>query len=131
MNLKILHIIIILCAAVSACGGRPVIVPDQADKYEMMDCIDPSPDLVRVAGESDGKSPGGYKVKLTGNVEVNETGDVYIVVNPESKSRRTYLVTGKLKEQVASFKGEAVRVVCCFLEAGEWSGTVRVYAVSR
>ncbi len=93
-----------------------------------MECI--SGTLLRAAGDRTETVTGDYMYTLTGIVEVNETGDVYIVQNPESRSRKSYLVTGNLRPKVAGENGRIITVKCCSLENGEWSGTVRVYEIS-
>lgn len=132
--LPVLLLAAILSAAV--CSDKPVketasklgTVSESSDKYNSMECIDPLSGILKKKNTGDTASRS-IKVELHGTVEVNETGDVYIVINPRSKSRETYLVTGAKKRAVAGFRGRQVNVKCCFLEKRRWSGTVRVYEV--
>ncbi|HQO41187.1 MAG TPA: hypothetical protein PK986_12010 [Spirochaetota bacterium] len=119
---------------VCACSEKPVKetvvrpAPVPADRYNSMDCIDP---LTGITGlKNSGKtSAQSFRIELHGIVEVNGAGDVYIVINPRSKSRETYLVTGAKKRAVAVFKGRRINVKCCLLEKKRWSGTIRVYEI--
>lgn len=124
-----------LCAALSvACTDKPVKetasrpAAVSPDRYNSMECIDPLADIMKIKS-SGGMANQSIKIELHGTVEVNEAGDVYIVINPQSKSRETYLVTGSKKQAVAGFRGRKVNVKCCFLEKRRWSGTVRVYEI--
>lgn len=128
---------VMLCATLSvACADKPVketttkpgTVSASSDRYNSMECIDPLSGIVKMKNSGDKKNLS-FDVKLNGTVEVNESGDVYIVINPKSKSRETYMVTGSKKQAVAGFRGRMVNVRCCFLEKRQWSGTVRVYEI--
>lgn len=107
---------------------KPGTVSASSDRYNTMECIDPLSGIVKIKNSGEKKNLS-FDVELHGTVEVNETGDVYIVINPRSKSRETYMVTGSKKRAVAAFKGRAINVKCCFLEKRQWSGTVRVYEI--
>ena len=134
-NIFIFLTAVMLCAALSgACTDKPVketvsrpVVVSQ-DRYNSMECINPLSDIMKIESSGDTANQS-FRVELHGTVEVNESGDVYIVINPRSKSRETYLVTGAKKKAVAGFRGRAVNVKCCFLEKRRWSGTVRVYEI--
>lgn len=124
-------LVILIAASASLYSCRPAVVADPVDKYESMECVDSLSDYYKADMNDDINYVPAYIFNLTGFVESNGTGDVYIVVNPESKSRRTYLVTGKLKQQLAAMKGRVVTVKCCYLEKRMWSGTVRVYEILK
>ena len=134
-NIFIIIQTVILCSMFAgACSEKPVKEtasrPEtvSSDRYNSMECIDPLSGILKIKNTGDTTNRS-FKVELHGTVEVNSTGDVYIVINPRSKSRETYLVTGAKKRAVAGFKGRAVNVKCCFLEKRKWSGTVRVYEI--
>ena len=130
---------IILLAATSAviclasCGGQGAAVKSTPDKYNSMPCLDPAVALPLKAEKpvKTESSVDSYKVELKGLVEVNETGQVYLILDPSSKSRRTYLVTGDLTDKVAVLKGKTITVKCCYLEKRTWSGTIRVYEILK
>ncbi len=73
--------------------------------------------------------PSSSIVKVRGMVEMNSNGAVYIVEKWTSRSRKSYLVTGKLAQNAADLKGKVITVKCCFLERKAWSGVVRVYEI--
>ena len=131
--MKSLPIFISLIFLFSAsCNARDGAVKRSDDKYSSMPCIEPfEAGLIKREGPAGKKSEASYRVKLKGFVETNTSGDVYIVLNPESKSRKSYLVTGELKQKVAAMKGKTVTVVCCYLERRYWSGIIRVYEIIR
>jgi len=121
----------IFCLA--SCGSQGTAVKSTPDKYSAMPCLDPDIALPikgvkPVKTESAADS---YKVELKGLVEVNETGQVYLVLDPLSKSRRTYLVTGDLAGKAAGLKGKTITVKCCYLEKRQWSGTIRIYEILK
>ncbi len=67
--------------------------------------------------------------KLIGLVEVN--GDnVYIVSNYTSRSRVSYCVEGRLKDDVAKLEGKIIEVKGETQRIG-WSGTVKVEKIVR
>ena len=67
--------------------------------------------------------------KLIGLVEVN--GDnVYIVSNYTSRSRVSYCVEGRLKDDVAKLEGKIIEVKGETQRIG-WSGTIKVEKIVR
>ncbi|HPR38121.1 MAG TPA: hypothetical protein PLT13_11045 [Spirochaetota bacterium] len=114
----------------ASCNSQIIIDKSGTDKYSSMPCVEPA-EIELVKPVKTKTADDSYKVELKGLVEVNETGQVYLVINPSSKSRRTYLVTGELTDKVAGYKGETVTVKCCYLEKRTWSGTIRVYEILK
>jgi len=131
--MKQILFIISMILFVASCGSQATIVKSTPDKYNSMPCLDPAVALPLKAEKpvKTESSVDSYKVELKGLVEVNETGQVYLILDPSSKSRRTYLVTGDLTDKVAVLKGKTITVKCCYLEKRTWSGTIRVYEILK
>lgn len=130
--MRTLHLsvpVLILFISCSA-GGTSTT---KSDKYSNLPCVFPAEFelVVKDNPVKRSESEDAYKVELKGLVEVNEKGDVYIVTDPDSRSRRTYLVTGELTRNVAALNGKTVVVKCCFLEKRTWSGIIRVYEIKK
>lgn len=65
------------------------------------------------------------KSSVTGTVEVSDDGNyVYVVIDPESKSRKSYEVLGDLKAEVAEFVGEELTVCGELTVHSQWSGEI-------
>lgn len=126
LNFFMLSVILLI----SSCGSLAVTLKSGTDKYSSMPCVEPA-EIELVKPVKTKTTDDSYKVELKGLVEVNETGQVYLVINPSSKSRRTYLVTGDLADKVAGMKGKTITVKCCYLEKRTWSGTIRVYEILK
>ncbi len=63
--------------------------------------------------------------ELEGIVEVYKD-DVYIVVNPDCKCRRSYKVLGRFKNVIMELKGETIRVRGRIKKFSPWSGEIYV-----
>ncbi len=63
--------------------------------------------------------------ELEGVVEVYRD-DVYIVVNPECKCRRSYKVLGRYRDVIRELKGETIRVRGRIKKFSPWSGEIYV-----
>lgn len=118
---------------ITSCNSQGTSVKSNSDKFSSMSCIAPADILSAKSGKpvKTESAADSYKVELKGLVEVNETGQVYLVADPLSKSRKTYLVTGDFTGKVAGLKGKTITVKCCYLEKRQWSGTIRVYEILK
>jgi hypothetical protein len=65
---------------------------------------------------------------ITARVETNDAGDVYLVINWDSRSRVTLAVVGALKNELLKLKDRIVMAKGRITERSEWSGTMEVWS---
>jgi len=129
--MKIIHIILVFTVFMTfSCNGGSSPVVKSSDKYSSMKCIPASKKgLLRPMKKSERKTS--CMIKIKGMVEVNSAGDVYIVENWTSRSRKSYLVTGSLVQNIAAYNGKVISVKCCLLKKRTWSGIIRVFEILK
>jgi hypothetical protein len=71
------------------------------------------------------------KMKITGMVEVADTGEVYVVEKWQTRSRVTYVVTGDLVSEVKAREGDVITVTGNVVKQSMWSGTIEVLKIEQ
>lgn len=71
------------------------------------------------------------KMKITGMVEVADTGEVYVVEKWQSRSRVSYEVTGDLLDEVKDREGGVITVTGNVVKQSMWGGTIEVLSIDE